>query len=933
MFIRVSFLSVVFLFTYLFSFSQANEALVKGRVLNMASNEAIKDVQIIIPELELVAITDGNGEFNISHVPFGEHIIIVGGEVVKPDTLKVNIDNDVVELPDIKMAVNESDISLQTIQIPTIALEENNISGDDDGINTGFSGMLTASMDPFVSTTAYIFGPYRFRPRGYEQNQQQVLINGISMNDIETGDAYWSQWGGLNDVFRGRENIYGLGPAEYGFGKLNGMTYFDAVAANQRKETRISYAISNRTYRNRLMVTHNSGVQKNGWAYSVSASKRWAKEGYIPGTFYDGYSYYAGVSKNLKKHQLNFFTFGSPTRRGKSAPVIKEMYDLTGSYFYNPNWGYQNGEKRNAKVADYFQPVFVLNHQYRPNSTTLLNTSFAYQFGKNSNSTLDWYNGADPRPDYYKKLPSYYNIEYLYNPVAIAEIKQTLAANPDALQIEWDRLYNVNYSNYETINDVNGESGNDVYGRRSVYVLAADVDDTKKWTANTNFEKILNEHITLYSGLSVILQRTESYKELLDLLGGDFYTNYNQFAERQYVGSSVIRQNDLQAPNRIVKEGEKYNYDYISHYLTGNWWGQAKFEYNKVDFFAAATVGTNNFYREGLYQNGLFPNASLGNSAKQNYLVYGLKGGITYKLNGRNFLFVNGGIGADAPTMENTFISIRTRDYIINNATTQKYKTIEGGYLLHAPNVNARAVLYATDVTDAIDKKRYYSDYFQSFTNNILQGMNMRFTGTELALECKINSALSVTGVASVGQAFYTNRPTISIYLDNDTTLLSTPRTVYIKDYYVGVGPQSAYTLGFDYRSKHYWFANVHFNYFNRNYLDLAPDRRTSEAMDLIAPGSETAANILNQEVLPSIFSIDVFGGKSFVLSKYFKFLPHSTYLYLNIGINNILNNRIITGGFEQLRYDFSYNAPGKFPSKYFYGYGTNFFINASLKF
>jgi hypothetical protein len=933
MFLRISLFVSVLFFACSTAFSQSNEALINGKVFNKANNQALNDVRIELPALKLVDVTDGSGEFSISHVPYGTHMMIIGGNSAQKDTMTVTVNEPVIEIPAMYVIVNDANASMQTIQIPTIALEESSISSDDDGMKTSFSGVLTASMDPFISSVAYTFGPYRFQARGYDGNQQQVLINGMVMNDVETGDAYWSQWGGLNDVFRGRDNTYGLSPSEYGFGGLNGMTYFDAIAANQRKETRVSYAITNRTYRNRLMLTHNSGIRKSGWAYSFSVSKRWAEEGYVPGTFYDGYSYYAGASKNIKKHQLSLFTFGTPTRRGKSSPVVKELYDLTGDYFYNPNWGYQNGEKRNARIAETFQPMFVLNHQYKPNNNTKLTTSLSYQFGKNSNSTIDWYNGADPRPDYYKKLPSYYNVDYLYNPTAINETKQELMSNPDKLQIDWDRLYSVNYSNFETINDVNGGTGNNIYGRRSVYVVSADVDDMKKWGFNSNFEKGLNEHITLYTGISGTLQQTESYKELQDLLGGDFYVNFNQFAERQYVGNYGIRQNDLLNPNRLVKEGDKYNYDYITHYLNASWWGQAKFQYDKFDFFAAATVGNNSFYREGLYQHGLFPNASLGNSDKQNYLVYGGKGGVTYKLNGRNFLYASGGIGANAPSIENTFISIRTRDYTISNPVTQKHKTVEGGYLLHSPRVNARAVVYATDITDAVVLKRYYSDFYQNFANNILQGVDMRFTGTELAIDYKINSSLNVTGVAAIGQAFYTNRPTSTIYLDNDTLLAAKPNTVYIKDYYISAGPQSAYTAGVHYRSKNYWFANVNFNFFDRNYIDIAPDRRTSDAIDLLSPTSESAKSITSQEKLPTMFSIDMYLSKSFLVSKHLRFLPRSTFLYLSVGVNNLLNNRLITGGFEQLRFDFGNNEPGRFPSKYFYGFGTNYFINASLKF
>jgi len=56
--------------------------------------------------------------------------------------------------------------------------------------------------------------------------------------------------------------------------------------------------------------------------------------------------------------------------------------------------------------------------------------------------------------------------------------------------------------------------------------------------------------------------------------------------------------------------------------------------------------------------------------------------------------------------------------------------------------------------------------------------------------------------------------------------------------------------------------------------------------------------------------------------------------LFLNASVSNLLNNKdIITGGFEQLRYDFTGGNPDKFPNKYFYGYGRTFFVNVSFKF
>ena len=49
--------------------------------------------------------------------------------------------------------------------------------------------------------------------------------------------------------------------------------------------------------------------------------------------------------------------------------------------------------------------------------------------------------------------------------------------------------------------------------------------------------------------------------------------------------------------------------------------------------------------------------------------------------------------------------------------------------------------------------------------------------------------------------------------------------------------------------------------------------------------------------------------------------------------VNNILNNKeMITGGYEQLRFDVRERNVDAYPPRYFYSFGTNFFVNLSLR-
>ena len=906
--------------------NEARQASVNGRLLNRQTLQPANDVQVTIPYLKLLTVTAPDGAFSFTAVPFGNYKVVFSNAEFMVDTVRILVNEAVVDLKEFTVAPNENEAIATAL--PTITLEDDNLSAEDDGVRTAnVSGLLTGSRDPFQSAASFVFSPYRFRLRGYTHGQQEVQINAAPVNDIETNDAYWSQWGGLNDVFRSRENAYGLQPSGYGYGGLNGLVYFDATAASQRKQTRVTYSVANRTYTNRLMLTHSTGLLKHGWSFSGSFSKRWAKEGYVPGTFYDSYSYFAAASKKFgRRHELSFTAFGAPTRRGKSAPVIQEVYDLAGSAYYNPNWGYQQGVKRNAKVGNNFQPIFILSEVYTPNERVHWNTALTYQSGKNRNSTLDWYNGRDPRPDYYRYLPGYY---------AANEKDPPEAEFYTGKQINWDRLYQVNNANTETAYSVDGMAGNNYTGHRSVYAVGEDVDAIKKYTFSTNLQYAPDEHIMLNTGLSLLGQRTESYKQLTDLLGGDYFLNLNQFAAQQNVPDVSFSQYDLDHPNRLIHVGDHYNYDYISRFTKAQLWEQAIITFNRVDFFVAARAGVSSFSREGLFRNGLFANNAKGKDFTYSFPDYGIKGGITYKLNGRNYLFVNAGYGTEAPTFDNTYISPRTHNATVDHPEVKQIGSIEGGYLMRAPKYNVRVVGYVTDAVNGTEIKHFYNDdpAYQTFVNYVMQDVNIRYMGTELALEVKASAQLTATGVLALGQAVYAANPTISIYRDNDTASVAKKREVFVKNAHIASGPQTAATIGFNYRAKKYWYAGINFNYFDRNYVDINPDRRSAEAADLIERNTPLYHRIFDQEQLPSAFTIDIAGGKSIMLSRLSKRLPRHTVLYLNAGIGNLLNTHTATGGFEQLRYDFTDNNPAKFPTKYFYGQGRNFFINLSLKF
>src|SRR4051812_43172867 len=369
--------------------------------------------------------------------------IIVWNAVQAQQKLKPNV-SDSIARPDSIIVEEIKENVLDNI--PTISLSNDDL--DDAGVQN-ISSQLTAGRDPFYNAAAFNFGAARFRIRGYDADFASVYINGVPIDNLDNGYTPWGLWGGLNDVFRNRDINFGERYSTFAFGDIGTTTNIDVRASKQRKQTSIGYALSNRNYTHRLTLTHSTGLNKNGWAFSLSGSRRYADQGYVPGTYYNGWGWFAAADKKLgQKQLLSFVAFASPTENGRQAAATHEMMLLSGSHYYNPSWGYQDGKKRNANIAKTNQPVVILTHDYRISNKTNLVTSASYSFGEHSVSGIDWYNAPDPRPDYYRYLPSFYAEE---NPALAQQLTTLLSAYEPARQINWDNLYNINRNNSTTI--------------------------------------------------------------------------------------------------------------------------------------------------------------------------------------------------------------------------------------------------------------------------------------------------------------------------------------------------------------------------------------------------------------------------------------------------------------------------------------------------
>ena len=216
-----------------------------------------------------------------------------------------------------------------------------------------------------------------------------------------------------------------------------------------------------------------------------------------------------------------------------------------------------------------------------------------------------------------------------------------------------------------------------------------------------------------------------------------------------------------------------------------------------------------------------------------------------------------------------------------------------------------------------------------SFSNFAMSGINKRHFGLEAAASVPIYAGLSLNAAISWGQFTYDNNPDYVQIQDNSGEIKNQGK-VYWKNFRVESTPQTALNVGLSYRGPKNIFASLDMNYYNNMYLSMSPLYRTDA---VLTPGmtEEDIATLRNQEKFNSACVLNASVGKNWYINRAYT-------LGFSLEVKNLLNNQNIkTGGYEQVRLlknkDESYQTYQPFDSKYFYMFGTTYYMNIYFRF
>lgn len=506
-------------------------------------------------------------------------------------------------------------------------------------------------------------------------------------------------------------------------------------------------------------------------------------------------------------------------------------------------------------------------------------------------------------------------------------------------QLNWDAMYQANIFNASQ-------------GLNATFIQYEDRADDTQLTFNTILNTALTDNITLNGSITYKNLKSENFANVLDLLGGTGYLDVDIFADDLTNNPGQV-QNNLLNPNRIVGVGDtfKYHYNILSNVISG--FAQAQLTYNKVDFFTALQFTNTSYQREGIYQNGGFPNSSLGKGEKISFTGLGAKAGLTYKLTGRHLFNMHAGYLTKAPTIRNTFANSRENHAVVPNITEEKILSSDLSYVLRSPKVQARLTGYYTKIEDANEISFFFADGIggdnTAFIQEILQGIDKQHLGVELGVEYQVISTIKLKGVASVGQYTYANNPNLFIASEDFVDPMSTEPLIRdfglqpqgpasLKDYKLPNGPQQAFSVGFEYRDPDFWWFSTTVNYMSNAYIDVSPLQRSSnfytdfDGLPFIDYDPDVARELLRQERFDSYIVTNLVGGKSWKIN--------DTYVSIFASVNNLFDTVFKTGGYEQGR-----NANYRqlledksleisvFGPRYWYGRGATYFVNLNVRF
>lgn len=605
------------------------------------------------------------------------------------------------------------------------------------GGSTELPEVLKVTPGVYATKSGGGVGDARINIRGFDQRNVAVLINGIPVNDMESGWVYWSNWAGLGDAVSSMQVQRGLGASKLAINSVGGT--MNIITKTTDAKAGASFQAQMTNYGQYKATAYAStGLMKSGFAFTTVLS-RTSGNSYIDGTWINGYSYFFTLAKRLGDHQQLVLTaIGAPQSHGQRTSG-SDSATLGANRKFNADYGYLDGKLYNDRVNYYHKPQISLNHYYRPSKKMSLNSSLYYSIGHGGGS---------------------------------GRLGSSYARTSEGL-LDFDAAAAFN------ANDPTNRQGGVKYAQRNSV-------NNHYWLgllSTLNME--LNDNLDLTLGIDARSYKGEHFREVRDVFGNYQWND----GVNGLVGVHPYASNYGNVFH-VVPQDQRVAYDNDGLVKYAGLFGQLEYSKDRLSAFATGAINSTSNVRVDRMLYISTPERAT--SAKVVIPGYSGKVGANYNIDEHSNVYVNAGAFSRAPFF--SFVFVNNSNDVVQNLKNEKALSFEAGYGYTKNKVALKASVYNTMWKDKSLLSGNITGPNGTITRALMSGANARHRGLELDMNVRANKNLSVGAVASLGDWRWIGDVNATVYSEIDPTVSSTV-TSYVDGVHVGDAPQTQFGL------------------------------------------------------------------------------------------------------------------------------------------
>ena len=694
-----NFKNLLFVAVLFISASVLGQAKITGEVVD-ETNQPLPGASIVVKGTTNGTSTDFDGKFTlqteansgtivISFIGFQSKEVSFSSSNGKLGTIQLQEDDslDEIILTATSFAIDrKTPVAVSTLKSADI---ERKLGSQE------FPEVLKSTPGVYATKSGGGFGDGRINLRGFNSENVAVMINGVPVNDMENGRVFWSNWAGLSDVTSAMQVQRGLGASKVAVPSIGGTINILSKTSDVQKGGNIIASTGNDGYQ-KYGFTLSTGLMDNGLAATVSFAKI-EGEGYIDGTQFKGFNYFINLSKEINdNHKLSFTSFGAPQRHGQrqNRSTIDTYRNAESGNRFNPDWGYKNGQVTHIEDNFYHKSQTSLNHYWTMSDVTSLSTAVYASFGTGGGGG-------------------------------------TAGTNRDLFSVRLGGSDQpVDLDNIVEINRANGALGSEA-------ILRASRNDHEWYGLLSTLKTKISDNLDLIAGLDLRTYTGKHFREVTDLLGGQYYFD----------------DNNVNNPNAALSVGDKMGYNNDGQVGWCGFFGQLEYGTDNFNAFVSTSVQKTSYQRIEyfLYDISTEAGRDLATSDKINLNGYSIKGGANFKLDDVQNVFANIGY-FERPAIFTAVFNGYNNTKVNADAENEKVFSMELGYGLRGEKFAANVNLYRTQWNDRTFTRniRATEPGAEDYTANLL-GVNALHQGVEFDFTYKYSNKLNFTGMLSLG--------------------------------------------------------------------------------------------------------------------------------------------------------------------------------------